>query len=199
MKRRLIGLTGGIASGKTTVSNYLKNFYQLPILDADLFAREAVAPGESLLAEIGQRYGNKVILPEGTLNRQALGDIIFQHPLEKIWLESKIHPYVRQRFEQQINASSHATLVLVIPLLFEAKMTDLVDEIWVVYCTEEEQIKRLKQRDRLKEEQAISRIKSQLALEEKIRIADVTLNNSSNVEDLLIQIDTAINPLTTGA
>jgi len=198
MKRRLIGLTGGIACGKTTVSNYLKNFYQLPILDADIFAREAVAPGEVLLEEIRQRYGNKVILPEGNLNRQALGEIIFQDPLEKTWLESKIHPYVRQRFQEEINTSSHSTLILVIPLLFEAKMTDLVTEIWVVYCSKEEQIKRLKQRDRLQEEQAISRINSQLPLEYKMRLADVTLKNSSNLEDLSIQIDQALNRLTTG-
>lgn len=193
MKRRLIGLTGGIACGKTTVSNYLKNFYQLPILDADIFAREAVAPGEVLLEEIRQRYGNKVIMPEGNLNRQALGEIIFQDPLEKTWLESKIHPYVRQRFQQEINTSTHSTLILVIPLLFEAKMTDLVTEIWVVYCSQEEQIKRLKQRDRLQEEQAISRINSQLPLEYKRRLADVTLNNSFNLEDLSIQIDKYLN------
>lgn len=199
MTRRLIGLTGGIATGKTTVSRYLADTYKLPIFDADVYAREPVKPRSPLLEDIRQRYGDHLILPEGSLNRQALGEIIFSDQDAKIWLESKIHPYVRKCFVNALTTIKESTVVLVIPLLFEAKMTDLVTEIWVVYCSKEEQIKRLKQRDRLNDEQAIARINKQLPIEEKIALADVVIDNSGSVENLFRQIDKAINPLGAGA
>lgn len=186
--RRLIGLTGGIATGKSTVAHYLANTYKLTILDADLYAREAVAPGTLILTEIFDRYGDQVQLRDSSLNRQALAEIIFNDSVEKAWLESKIHPYVRQRFESAISSSCEDT-VLVIPLLFEADMTDLTTEIWVVSCSFEEQIKRLIQRDNICIQQAISRIKNQMPLSEKVARADCVLNNVSTVENLCQQID----------
>jgi dephospho-CoA kinase len=186
--RRLIGLTGGIATGKSTVAHYLADTYKLTILDADLYAREAVAPGSPILTEIFDRSGDRVQVPDSSLKRQALGEIIFNDPAEKAWLESKIHPYVRQRFESAIS-SSCADAVLVIPLLFEADMTDLTTEVWVVCCPFEEQIKRLIQRDNISRQQAIIRIKNQMPLSEKIARADVVLDNFSTVENLWQQID----------
>ena len=186
--RRLIGLTGGIATGKSTVAHYLANTYSLTILDADLYAREAVAPGTPILAEIFDRYGHQVQLSDSSLNRQALAEIIFNNPAEKVWLESKIHPYVRQKLESAISNLCEDA-VLVIPLLFEANMTDLITEIWVVFCSFEEQIKRLMQRDNISRQQAISRIKNQMPLAEKVARADVVLDNLSTVENLWQQID----------
>ncbi|MFN6235252.1 dephospho-CoA kinase, partial [Microcystis sp.] len=98
MSRRIIGLTGGIACGKSTVSNYLENIYKIPVLDADIYAREAVEKGSAILERIFQRYGRKVKTEDNSLNRQQLGEIIFNNPEEKIWLESQIHPYVRECF-----------------------------------------------------------------------------------------------------
>ncbi|MFM7439444.1 MAG: dephospho-CoA kinase, partial [Snowella sp.] len=155
---------------------------------ADLYAREAVASGSPILTEIFDRYGDRIQLPDSSLNRQALGEIIFNDPVEKAWLESKIHPYVRQRFEAAISSLS-GDAVLVIPLLFEANMTDLTTEIWVVYCPFEQQIKRLMQRDNISHQQAINRIKNQIPLSEKIARADVVLENLSTVENLWQQID----------
>ncbi len=193
MSKYLIGLTGGIATGKTTVANYLENTYDLPILDADIYARDAVAVGSPILDAIAQRYGKQILLSNGELNRPALGNIIFEQPEERDWLNRVIHPYVRDRFHQEITSSTSPVLVLVIPLLFESQMTDLVNDIWVVYCSQQQQLQRLIQRNQLTETQALARINSQLGIEEKVSRADVVLDNSSTLEILLKQIDLAYN------
>lgn len=190
--KRIIGLTGGIGTGKTTVSNYLADTYQLPILDADIYARDAVQPGSPVLNRIITRYGSDVQLADRTLNRKRLGEIVFPNPKERQWLEQQIHPYVRDRIESQLNILESPTVVVVIPLLFEANMTDLVTEIWVVSCPQEQQIQRIRERDRLCLEQAQSRLHSQLPLAEKVARADVVLDNSSTRESLLQQVDRAL-------
>ena len=192
MTKRIIGLTGGIATGKTTVTNYLASAYKLPILDADIYAREAVSLGSPILGAIAQRYGEQILLPDGNLNRQQLGEIIFNRQDERNWIEDLIHPDVRDRFLKAIALSSSQTLVLVVPLLFEAGMTDLVTEIWVVSCSQEQQLQRLIQRNHLNREQARARINSQLSIEEKMANADVVLDNSSTLEVLLKQVDVAL-------
>jgi dephospho-CoA kinase len=192
MTKRIIGLTGGIATGKTTVANYLASAYNLPILDADIYARDAVSIGSPILGAIAQRYGEQILLPDGNLNRQKLGEIIFDHQDERDWIEALIHPYVRDRFLKEIPESSSQTLVLVIPLLFEAQMTNLVEEIWVVRCSESQQLQRLIQRNHLNTEQAQARINSQLSIEEKASRADVVLDNSSTLEALLNQVDVSL-------
>ncbi|MDB9305378.1 MULTISPECIES: dephospho-CoA kinase [Cyanophyceae] len=192
MNKRIIGLTGGIATGKTTVANYLASAYNLPVFDADIYARDAVAVGSPILSAIAQRYSKEILLPDGSLNREKLGTIIFAQPEERHWIESLIHPYVVERFEQAIIAkSSSQTLLLVIPLLFEAQMTDLVTEIWVVRCSELQQLQRLIQRNHLTPIQAQARINSQLSLSEKAARANVVLDNSSTLESLLKQVDVA--------
>jgi dephospho-CoA kinase len=192
MTKRIIGLTGAIATGKTTVTNYLASTYNLPILDADIYAREAVSLGSPILGAIAQRYGQEILLADGSLNRQKLGEIIFNRQDERNWIDNLIHPHVRDRFLKAITESSSQILVLVVPLLFEAGMTDLVTEIWVVYCSEEQQLQRLIQRNHLNKEQAQARIKSQLPIEEKVAHADVILDNSSTLEALLKQINLAL-------
>ncbi len=148
MNQRQIGLTGGIATGKTTVSNYLKHHHRLPVFDADIYAREAVEIGSEVLNQIVKRYGSDLLLSDRSLNRPKLGEIVFSQPQEKQWLEAQIHPQVRDRFLREIAAlPEQSTAVLVIPLLFEAQMTDLVTEIWVVSCPGDRQIQRLMERD----------------------------------------------------
>jgi dephospho-CoA kinase len=191
--KRLIGLTGGIATGKTTVSNYLATQYHLPILDADVYAREAVAQDSLILQTVFQRYGDKVKLANASLDRTALGEIIFNDPQEKQWLESQIHPYVRDRFEQELSKINNNTIVLSIPLLFEAQLTNLVTEIWVVSCDHSLQIARLQQRNGLTAKQAQARIDSQIPLAEKIAAADIVLDNNGDLTDLYAQIDAGIH------
>lgn len=192
MSRRIIGLTGGIACGKSTVSNYLENIYKIPVLDADIYAREAVEKGSAILERIFQRYGRKVKTEDNSLNRQQLGEIIFNNPEEKIWLESQIHPYVRECFKRHLEQLEAPIVVFSVPLLLEAKLTHLVTEIWVVSCGLEQQIERLMTRNNLSREQAIARINNQMPLAEKIALADIVLDNSGDLEALYTQIDRAI-------
>ncbi|PSB27876.1 dephospho-CoA kinase [Stenomitos frigidus] len=195
--QRLIGLTGGIGMGKTTVSNYLATVHKLPVLDADVYAREAVEPGLPVLVEIAERYGAGVLLPDGTLDRHRLGDIIFSSPPERLWLEQQIHPHVRDRLIEAMHALSRqepspSIVVLVIPLLFEARMTDLVTETWVVRCPEAQQMERLIARDHLSLQQARARIDSQMSIQKKAAHADLVLDNASTLEHLFRQVDAGL-------
>ncbi len=192
MSQRIIGLTGGIATGKTTVSNYLFQKYQIPILDADIYARDAVKFNTPIFQAIVTRYGQKIIDSKGELNRSILGDIIFNNSTEKQWLESLIHPFVYQCFIDNIKKLNQELIVLAIPLLFEAKMTDLVTEIWVVTCDYQQQIKRLILRNNLTEQMAIARINNQMPLEKKVILADYVIQNTDNLENLYQQIDNII-------
>ena len=207
---RIIGLTGGIGTGKTTVSDYLAKIHQLPVFDADIYAREAVELGSPVLKAIAHRYGTGILLDDGHLNRGQLGNIIFNNPTERGWLEKQIHPYVRSRSIESIqktvkrqeakhnnngkvNHQKLIPIVLVVPLLFEAKMTDLVTEIWVVHAPKAIQTERLIRRNFLTEEQAKARIDSQMSIDEKAVLADVVLDNSSTIDRLVEQIDAALN------
>jgi dephospho-CoA kinase len=189
---RLIGITGGIGMGKTTVSNYLATTHHFPVMDADLIAREAVAVGSPILSKIVDRYGSHLIRLDGTLDRSRLGSIIFADPSERTWLEQQIHPDVRNALKIAKDSAAQPT-VLVIPLLFEAEMTDLVTEIWVISCSQAQQIQRLMQREKLSLEQAQARIQSQMPIQEKIDRADIVLDNSTTLESLLKQVDQAVD------
>ncbi len=190
---RIIGLTGGIATGKTTVSDYLAASYGLPVLDADQLARSAVEPGSPLLPAIAQRFGADVIGTDGSLDRPRLGEIVFQQPAERQWLEAQIHPIVRAQLLAGIAAHQGRSnsIVLAIPLLFEAQMTDLVTEIWVVSCEPTQQLHRLMARNHLTVDQAQARINSQWPLAQKVARADVVLHNQGTLPELFQQVDHA--------
>lgn len=193
MGQRIIGLTGGIATGKSTVADYLAQRHQLPVLDADIYARRAVEPGSPVLAAISHRYGSVILQGDGTLNRQKLGEIVFNDPAEKTWLEQQIHPVVRRCFGAAMAELSQAPVVVqVIPLLFEANITDQVSEIWVVTCALADQRQRLIQRSGLSAEQADARIHSQMPLSEKVARADVVIDNSADLPALFRCVDEAL-------
>ncbi|MGA1408569.1 MAG: dephospho-CoA kinase [Prochlorotrichaceae cyanobacterium] len=195
LKQRRIGLTGGIATGKTTVSEYLAQQYRLPILDADHYARQVVEPGSPVLVSIVQRYGHGMLRQDGTLDRPQLGQIIFQDVEERRWLEAQIHPLVQQCFEQTLRElAEEPIVVLAIPLLFETgyHLTPLVTETWVVSCTLQQQCDRLMQRNSLTLQDAQTRIEAQYPLSDKCALADWVLDNSSSVAKLHRQIDRAL-------
>ena len=188
--RRIIGLTGGIATGKSTVSDYLASHHGLPVLDADVFSREAVAKGSEILGMLCDRYGPSILLSDGNLNRSQLGKIIFTNADEKQWVEQHIHPYVRGRFKAETEAIAPTqTLIYSIPLLFEANLTHLVGEIWVVTCSPKQQQERLMKRCQLSDSDAQARIDAQLSLDEKCRQSDYVIDNSRNKEALFLQVD----------
>jgi dephospho-CoA kinase len=198
LKKRTIGLTGGIAMGKTTVSNYLADRYQWPILDADVYAREAVAVGSPVLGRIADRFPG-VLAADGSLDRAKLGAIVFAQAEERAWLEQQIHPFVRDRLIQERDryqaSNPDVPVVLVVPLLFEVEMTDLVEQIWVIYCPRAHQLQQLMQRDGLTLDQAEARIASQMPIATKCDRADVVLDNSTTTSALLAQVDAAIASL----
>jgi dephospho-CoA kinase len=177
---KVIGITGGIGTGKSTVTAYLASKYGLPIFDADIYARSAVAPHTPIWTKIVHHYSDTILLPDGTIDRSRLGAIIFSSPTEKAWLEALIHPYVRHQLEEAIDGlPQDSTAVLAIPLLFETQMTDLVTEIWVVVCDLPTQIERVMARDNLDRQRAIARIESQMPLSEKVARSDIILDNNS--------------------
>ncbi len=189
---RLIGITGGIGTGKSTVTDYLQTRYNLPIWDADVYARSAVAIDSPILAAISYRYPADILQSDGSLARRRLGEIIFNDVNERQWLEAQIHPYVQKCFEIAISQlAPDGVAVLAIPLLFEAKMTDLTTEIWVVSCDRTSQLNRVMARDRIDETAAQIRIDSQMSLADKIALADVNLDNT-NIDNLKRQIDLQI-------
>ena len=185
--QRRIGLTGGIASGKSSVGQWLKG-QGIPVLDADLYARQALAPGQAASHAVMARYGNEVIMAgsdpkSAELDREALGAIVFSDPTQRQWLEELVHPLVRQQFESNLNRlGSEPTLVLMIPLLFEAGLDSLCTEVWVVHCSPQQQLERLIQRNGLTAEDADRRIQSQWPLAKKVGLADQVIDNSGEPE-----------------
>lgn len=180
---QIIGLTGGIATGKSTVGRILSD-EGVPVADADVLARQAVKPGSPALAAIVGRYGPGILDGAGGLNRSALAEIIFADRVERGWVEQCIHPYVRRGLAAFALGHRHACTCLIVPLLFEAAMTDLVDEIWVVTCSPERQRARLTERDGLDDAQIAQRLASQWPLEQKIERATLVLTNNGTVAEL---------------
>lgn len=193
MPKITIGLTGGIATGKSTLERFLRA-RGIPVLDADLVSREAVVPGTQALAALIKRYGLDILQSNGCLNRKKLGRIVFQDAAERHWLEQLIHPLVRTRMREWRDADD-AIKVLSIPLLFESGMTDLVDLIWVVSCTPAIQQLRLQQRDQLIAEDAQARIQAQMPLDQKVALADWVFENDRSPEHLEYQLEQALASL----
>ncbi|BAY51390.1 hypothetical protein NIES2134_110220 [Thermostichus vulcanus NIES-2134] len=180
------------------VAGYLQRQYGVPIVDADVLARQVVAVGTPIYQAIVDRYGDGICRRDGTLDRSRLGEIVFAQPQERQWLEAQIHPAVVAEMEQAMATCDQPLMALVIPLLFEAHLEGLVDHIWVVATPPEQQLARLQQRDRLSAHAAGQRLASQLPLEEKIRRADTVLWNTGSLEELYRQVDQAFSLLGRG-
>lgn len=189
----VIGLTGGIASGKSTVANFLSE-NGFVIVDADIASRKAVKAGSSGLEEIRTVFGDGVIQEDGTLNRKALGEIIFEDKNQREKLNAIIHPRVRDimEAEKEEGLALDKPVVMDIPLLFENKLEHTVDEVWVVYVPKEVQIERLMARNQLSLEEAESRVSSQLSIEEKKQKADKVIDNSGSLQSLYHQLELLI-------
>lgn len=183
---QVIGLTGGIATGKSTVSAILENAGAL-IIDADRIAREAVKKGQPAYREIVEHFGETVLLPDGEINRSVLGDIIFNAPGKKQLLNKIVHPYVRKETHRQLQqigrTEPNAIVILDIPLLIEAEMDKDLSEVIVVYVPEQIQIERLMQRDGISEADALARVRSQMPIEEKKEKATIVVDNSGSKEN----------------
>jgi dephospho-CoA kinase len=191
----IIGLTGSIASGKSTVSAMLTEL-GITVIDADIEARLAVEPGEKAYNDIVSHFGTEVLEEDGKINRPALGSIIFNNEEKRLLLNSIVHPAVRERMamkRQQAEAANEKAVVLDIPLLFESKLTGLVEKIIVVYVDEKTQLERLMSRNGFSEEEALSRIKSQMPLKEKVDFADEVIDNTGTIEQSRQQLKKILN------
>lgn len=195
MAMYVIGLTGGIACGKSTVSQWLREKYRVPVLDADAIAVEMSAAGKPLWQSYVDRYGaQRALLPDGQLNRAAIGQIVFADPKERTWMDRMAHPLVREeamRRLQTLREQDVTAAVLDVPLLFEAGWEDMADEVWVVYADEATQLKRLMERNRLSEMLARQRIAAQMPLAEKRKRADVVIDNTGDLEAMRAQVAAA--------
>jgi dephospho-CoA kinase len=175
----LVGLTGGVATGKSTVANMFKKC-GAPVIDADLLARQVVQPGKPAWRAIVKVFGKTILNPDRSLNRQALGSIVFRNPKKRQQLERIIHPRVAREQRRLVRLiaknTSRAVVIYEVPLLFEAGVDKRVDQIIVVTANRETQIARLKNRNGLSRAEALRRINSQMALAKKIQQADHVLN-----------------------
>ncbi len=188
-----IGLTGGIASGKSTISRMLIEM-GVPVIDADVIAREVVEVGQSAYEQIVKVFGNEILLEDRTINREKLGSIIFNDPSKREQLNKIVHPAVRKSMLEKkeffINQGEKA-IILDIPLLFESKLTYLVDKTLVVYVDDHIQMERLMNRNHYTEEEAKARVASQMPLKQKLTFADAVINNNGtkqNSKKQLIEI-----------
>jgi dephospho-CoA kinase len=186
----IIGLTGGIASGKSTVSNMLKEL-DITVIDADVEARMAVEKGEPAYLKIIEAFGREILLDNGEIDRQKLGGIIFHQEEKRLLLNQIVHPEVRKRMLSQIEAAKQnkeTVIVLDIPLLFESKLTFMADKTLLVYVDKETQVMRLMNRNQLSLEDAKARINSQMPLSEKVKLADAVINNNGSIEETKKQL-----------
>lgn len=186
-----IGLTGGIASGKSTVSAYLVAMGAV-LIDADQIAREVVLPGTPALNKIEQLFGTEVITEEGTLNRKKLGELVFANESSRKLLEGILHPEIREIMNQRMNqleADNPRRLVVVdVPLLYESGLASMFEKVMLVFVPREIQLERLMNRDGLSRGQAEARLEAQMPIEQKVQLADFVIDNSGTLEETGAQL-----------
>jgi dephospho-CoA kinase len=187
-----VGLTGGIASGKSTVAEAFARL-GAKVLDADKVAREVVLPGQPAWRKLQQAFGPEFFLPDGEVNRSKLRRLVFADPEERSKLNAIVHPEVmkeiNRRFEQLTTSAQNAVIVVDVPLLLEVKAAHRFDRVIVVYVTESVQIKRLRQRDGLSLEEARRALSTQMALNKKVDYADYVIDNSGTLVETQAHVD----------
>jgi dephospho-CoA kinase len=187
---RVIGLTGGIASGKSTVADLIAA-QGIPVIDADQLSRDAVLPGTSALSRIAGVFGRQVLTDDGALDRKTLADIIFADPESRSTLEGILHPAIKALAESrlaELREKGEPVVLYVAPLLIEAGAVDRVDEIWVVHVDSNTQLDRLQKRDGICREDALKRLSSQMPMEEKRNFGRIVIENCGTLEELQARV-----------
>ena len=197
-KQRRIGITGGIASGKTLIGNFLFNAKKWPILDADSYSREALKTNSQITKKVLLRYGDQIISKplqdHKAIDRKKLAQIIFKNHKEKYWLESLIHPFINKRINEELEKHKlNSVILLIIPLLFEKNYTKICSEILYVDCSKEKQVERLKKRNKISVKEALQRINAQWEPSLKKQFADFIINNSNDNESWKEQLENIYN------
>ncbi|HGH6025415.1 TPA: dephospho-CoA kinase [Vibrio mimicus] len=184
----VVALTGGIASGKTTVANLFHEHFGIDLVDADVISREVVEPGTDGLKAITAHFGQTILHPDGSLNRAALRERIFANPDEKTWLNQLLHPMIRQRMQQALAQTTSPYTLLIVPLLVENQLQNMADRVLVVDVEESIQIERTIARDNVSIEQAQAILAAQATRAQRLAIADDVLKNDAKNQKLLPQI-----------
>lgn len=188
----LLGVTGGIASGKTVVAKMLEEL-GAALIDFDLLARQVVEPGEPAFTQIVDYFGKEVLQEDGTLNRKKLSKIVFQDTEKRNQLEGFTHPPIFEEFLKQVNAITEkdpeAVIQVVVPLLIEKNLQPIFDKILVVYVPEEQQIERLVERDGISREEAARMLEAQLPIDQKLTYADFVVHNEGSTEGTRKQLE----------
>jgi dephospho-CoA kinase len=184
----IVGLTGGIASGKTTVANLFQSHFNIDLIDADLVARHVVEPGTVGLSGIVEKFGTTILTGDGALNRSKLREIIFSDDNAKVWLNNHLHPLIRRQILQDMQTITSEYGILVVPLFVEGEWQKLTDRVLVVDVAPETQISRTMQRDNVSENQVRSILKSQASREQRLAIATDVIDNSGKNDELLPQV-----------
>ncbi|MDN3609049.1 dephospho-CoA kinase [Vibrio ostreicida] len=184
----VVGLTGGIASGKTTIANLFNFHFGIDVIDADIIARQVVEPDTEGLNAITKRFGQSILYQDGTLNRAKLRDVIFSSEQEKDWINRLLHPIIREKMRAEVDQTSSPYAMLVIPLMVENNLQSLADRVLVVDVDPQVQISRTTKRDGVPVEQVLSTLKAQASQSERLAIADDVINNNAKNEELLPQI-----------
>ncbi|WP_305843841.1 dephospho-CoA kinase [Photobacterium leiognathi] len=185
----VIGLTGGIGSGKTTVANLFADTYGIDIIDADIVAREVVEPNTFGLNAIVEKCGKEILLEDSTLNRAKLRDAIFSQPELKVWLNNLLHPLIREKMQQDINQSQSPYCLLVVPLMVENNLQTMTHRLLVVDVDEQVQIERTQQRDNVSIEQIKNILASQASREQRLDAADDVITNNGDNKALVSQVE----------
>lgn len=189
VKKLIIGLTGGIASGKSTVSKYLQEL-GAEVVNTDKLNHQLQKKGNKGWKKILQVFGKLILKNNGEINRNKLGKIVFRNPDKLKKLEKAVHPLIFQKVQQIINNTETGIIVLEVPLLFETGREEMVDQIWVVYVDKKTQIQRAKKRDNfMSEKQIIQRINAQIPLEEKKKRADIVIENQGSLAQLKNKVE----------
>ncbi len=183
-----VGLTGGIASGKSTVANLFADL-GVTIIDTDVIAREVVAPGSPLLPKIAEHFGRDVLAADGSLDRRALRQRVFADPAERQWLEQLTHPEIRRLTDQRSDADPGPYSIVAIPLLVETGGKDRFDRVLVVDCEPESQISRLQARDGSTRAQAEAALAAQVSRAERLAVADDVIHNDDDIAHLRDQVE----------
>lgn len=183
----VIGLTGGIACGKTTASNFFAE-QGIEIIDADIAAREVVAPGEPALTEIVTRFGDEMLQPDGSLDRKKMRELVFADADKRKQLEAILHPRIRQRLRKQLQQAKGPYVIFSVPLMFESGLDQLTDRVLVIDVSPEVQRQRLIERDGSSVEQANAIVSAQMPREERNSRADDIVDNSTNLDDFISQL-----------
>ena len=183
----VVGLTGGIGSGKSTIAELFAEL-GVPVIDADLVARQVVEKGSPLLAEIAAHFGPEILLEDGALNRAALREKVFNHEREKQWLNQLLHPAIRHEMLQQLAAQRMPYCIFMVPLLIENKLTALCQRVLVVDVSEQTQLTRASQRDNNQLALIKNIMQSQVSRSERLQHADDVINNDADLSESLPQL-----------